>query len=345
MDVLISRLLGRNHTIQFCILAAIVVAIFAFGCWDGAWQEPVDFRYHGGIRATSAAVLFCTVVGSSLLLGDMYSRSIHKSWWDPAERPDGDLDWEQLHQLVHRRHDPLAVTAGVRTTASLVGILLLVPLIAAIAGIAETAASFIVRPRMPGFLLVDSTSRNQVEALINLSGNLTAFLALIAASVSIWFAYSQLRAKVRADNRQAWLGKTRKLLARVIALGAAHAEAEGRARARLWAKLDAPRLELELMLNPSEKDHRLLMYLLRRLAFVHDLQRAEQADEGVLRNLIERACVEIGDSRPAFKDVDLYVVDWAPVLETTDPAKLVTYATRLGHVVLKREWQRVKNTQ
>ena len=345
MDVLISRLLGRNHAIQSCILAAIVAAIFTLGYWDGAWQEPVDFRYHGGIRATSAAVLLCAVVGSSLVLGDMYSRSIHKSWWDPAERADGDLDWEQLYQLVHRHHDPLHGAAGLRTTASLVGVLLLVPLIAGIAGIAETAAGVIVRPQMPAFLLAGGDSRNLVEAMINLSGNLTAFLALIGASVSIWFAYSQLRAKVRADNRQAWLGKTRELLARVIALGAAHAKAEGRDRARLWAKLDAPRLELELMLNPSEKDHRLLMYLLRRLAFVHDLHRAERADEGVLRDLIKKACAKIVDDRPAFKGVDLYDADWAPVLETTDPAKLVTYATRLGHVLLKREWQRVKNTQ
>ena len=50
-----------------------------------------------------------------------------------------------------------------------------------------------------------------------------------------------------------------------------------------------------------------------------------------------RRSVELGECDDGVK---YYEAVWKPIVECTDPGSLTTYVMRLGHVVLKREWER-----
>lgn len=101
----------------------------------------------------------------------------------------------------------------------------------------------------------------------------------------------------------------------------------------VWIQLNPLRLELELMLNPSEKDHRLLLYLIQSFS----AWRTPRIVPQDARILI--ASIESGTRDPALRP------KWKKIIETQDRADLVSYILRLSHVVLKREWERVKHTQ
>lgn len=199
------------------------------------------------------------------------------------------------------------------------------------------AVTFIVsEPITPRLLTVQPAGDG------GLSANLTALLALIAAAISIYFTYRQLQARVKATSRQAWIDKLRERIARFIAL--ANLEIKPGCHVDPH-EFDHRRLEMELMLNPSEKDHRLLMYLSLRLAF---FRRGEEAFRKIhdVRNIID-----------AIKRSPGYCAQsWIELLGPIPPAKpkavfedkhsdLVGYTLRLAHVVLKREWERVKTTK
>jgi hypothetical protein len=181
---------------------------------------------------------------------------------------------------------------------------------------------------------------------LQLSANLTAFLALIAAAISIYFTHRQLQAKVKADSRQAWIDKLRAHIAGFIALTDAVEELpDGDARQNAQLDLTGRRIEMELMLNPSEKDHRLLMYLSLRLAFFDAGERAFNRVHDV-RNIKKAIRADSAGHDEA---------TWAPLLGAI-PGKratqreatrsdLVGYTMRLAHVVLKRKWERVKATR
>ena len=109
------------------------------------------------------------------------------------------------------------------------------------------------------------------NVVMNLSANLTAFLALLAAAVSIYFTHRQLQAKVKADSRQAWIDKLRARIARTISLADMVRYANDKSCSDdIHQKMFESRLEMELMLNPSEKDHRMLMFLVQKLTLFGD---------------------------------------------------------------------------
>lgn len=183
---------------------------------------------------------------------------------------------------------------------------------------------------------------------LQLNANLTALLALIAAAISIYFTHRQLQAKVKADSRQAWLDKLRGEIARFIALAdTIHDDPDAENVATLRKKMAASRLEMELMLNPSEKDHRLLMFLSIKLAFhlwddelfrkVHDVQNLVHAIETDPAGYVESDWKELLGPIPD-KSVD-------STERSQAFSNLVGYVMRLSHVVLKREWERVKHTR
>lgn len=217
--------------------------------------------------------------------------------------------------------------------------------------------SIIAENRILPFLLTDyADDRNPSNAganvILNLSANLTAFLALIAAAVSIIFTHRQLQAKVKADSRQAWIDKLRALTARFVALADAVNTHPIRGwdplsrqdRHKYYIELTDCRLEMELMLNPSEKDHRLLMYLTMKLSFF-------QFDPSDFENIDD-----VNNILKAIRRSNKYrEVQWHPLLKPipekgavdrdAEFSKLIGYTMRLAHIVLKREWERVKATR
>lgn len=170
-----------------------------------------------------------------------------------------------------------------------------------------------------------------------LMGNPTAYLAFIVGLATIFFTFRQIRAKVRADSRQAWILKARELLGDVVASIDAHKERveanDSETALELWNTLNPKRLELELMLNPSEKDHRLLMYLIQHFSAWRSPPVIPQ-DAKILKDII-------ADETSNTERLQ----EWNMILNATDRGALVSYILRLSHVVLKREWERVKLIQ
>jgi len=175
-------------------------------------------------------------------------------------------------------------------------------------------------------------------------------LPLLVAGASAFFAFRQMQAQQKAKSRQEWIDKLREEIAKSIALAEEYQELakpshpfrrrpeerfdHAKRKDDVRRELTETRLKLETRLNPSEKDHRLLMYLVQRLAMWGDDSAFERiADAKFLKE-------RIGSSAQN--------PDWQKVLK---PAKTddgfgttVSHAMRLSHVILKREWERVKTT-
>lgn len=117
---------------------------------------------------------------------------------------------------------------------------------------------------------------------------------------------------------------------------------------KVWKELNPKRLELELMLNPSEKDH--LLYLIQHFSAWREPPTVPQ-DAKILLESIAAEKLEPGvasECQPAARGVDRtdptdpeLSVQWGKIVKTTDRAELASYILRLSHVVLKREWERV----
>jgi hypothetical protein len=305
--------------------------------WDT--QEEVFLRLAMLLALCAGAVAVLRHVWASAL-------AVKANWWNIGGKLD-DPTWEDVRRMTlgAEADDPLVVrptgsgAAGfIRATAAYVilGCILI-----------EAVSVVVVGPILPRLLTSHAASvarpAGATGVSLELSTNLTALLALAAAAVSIYFTHRQLQAKVKADSRQAWIVKLRARIADFIALaGTIHENGTG---SKHQNDLNRRRLEMELMLNPSEKDHRLLMYLSLRMAF---FEGGEQhfAEVHDIRNI-----------RAAIKGSDQYnEVTWGPLLgpipeklpeDGHDKAfsDLVGYTLRLAHVVLKREWQRVKATR
>ena len=269
-------------------------------------------------------------------------------WWDYADEPDAKMKWEVVRLLTigNEEYGPfsLASDAGQKpkTRGSTMlrlnfGLTVWAAYVTLFCLVAE-GIHFLVSPHVPtifAFRVSTTSTPDLANAAINLSGNLTAVLALIAAVISIYFTHKQLQAKVRADNRQAWIEKLRKLIADTIFLADKHASAGIWERKALWAKLNPIRLELELMLNPTERDHMLLVFFIQRMAFFNAKKRPKIEDADMLPAKIKAEyCCETR-----------FHESWDEILNGSSMHMLVTYSMRLSHVVLKREWERGKATR
>ena len=111
------------------------------------------------------------------------------------------------------------------------------------------------------------------------------------------------------------------------------------------------------MLNPSEKDHRLLLHLIQRFASRGRNPGAIQDAKILRRSIAEslspdgprpnRGWDDLADSgeRDDLASDVLRASDWNPIINAEGREAQVSYILRLSHVVLKREWERVKHTR
>lgn len=200
---------------------------------------------------------------------------------------------------------------------------------------------YVIFPHTPK--LISLGTKDPLGALVNASGNLTAYLALIAATVSIFFAYFQLRARVRAESRQRWIDGLRKLMAQVIA---DIIECDD---GILSNKANKRRVELELMVNPSENDHRLFCFLVR--AFIVPALRIEVDSRTKVD--IARANISTTEETKLLYDITQFniivasvedgdIPDGARKASYVERNDAISYMIRLSQVILKREWERVK---
>lgn len=268
-----------------------------------------------------------------------WKRRASTSWWRPNTEADlSELTWDEVYRLVAFDHhyDPLAKPGDVdwRFWRRSIPMQIVVNLF--VVAVFLSLLDLLRDPTPRSFLKSETTS--QSGAAISALTNPVAYLALTGVLATIFFTFRQIRAKVLADSRQAWIVKARTLLGDVVALIDSHHELLGANKTlqarEVWKELNPKRLELELMLNPSEKDHRLLLYLIQRFASWRDPPADPQDAEIVRRQILE----------PATKS-KVSIEKWNKILESSKRSDLVSYILRLSHVVLKREWERVKLTR
>jgi hypothetical protein len=196
---------------------------------------------------------------------------------------------------------------------------------------------YILFPHVPNLVLYRMVNNPiPLGDLAQASQNLTAYLALVAAVAGIFFTYRQLRAKVRADSRQEWINTARRLLADIVSdlLPENHNN-------RTVRRLNSNRIKLELMLNPSEKDHRLLSLLIRALCIPGELIEEDRyvADKlAALKSDKDNPLVLSDGNDLLYKIIRDKTLAGLPENRNCS----ISYIIRLSHLVLKREWERVK---
>ena len=347
-----SRQLTRIPAVA--AVAAITLATVCGCLATGASFAPA---LAGRLPLLRAALALVLLAGAVLAVNSLWERAtgrLQRRWWDPADgKPEGPLSWDQIHTLVafDPDHDPLVPVAARRAGRSVREWLPAAVAMTFVVLATAQALTFLWDPTpWPGFLSGRDDDR-LFRDVVGASGNLTAYLALLASAITIVFTYGQLQARVRADSRQQWIIQARTLLADTLTTADAHRSAVPWSRTKARQEMDQRRLALELMLNPSEKDHRLLLYLVQRHALIglageDDIQDARSVRHSIAGSNSAPSTTSdvafdppVGPSRP-----DLGAA-WNSVLYANRREDLLAYVLRLAHVVLKREWERVKHTR
>jgi hypothetical protein len=144
--------------------------------------------------------------------------------------------------------------------------------------------------------------------LIALISAITALCAVVLGPlVSLWGASKQYRVSVLSNNRQAWINALRDTIAELISIASLITLPQDAGdQVKSAQRLLFLSAKIELMMNPNEVDHRLLMGLLNELqgTIGAALSKKSSANDGV--------------------------------------AALLQKIVPLSQAILKREWKRVK---
>lgn len=326
-----------DNLVKILDLLTAVLILVIYGLCTHRYLIYGDFKQEAFLRF---AVLVGLTAGAFHVAGYVWrSSEIRKSdWWNIGGKLDNP-SWEDVRRMAigDTGDDPIEFSPQLNPVASAARSIAAYLILGSL--LIEVVTLVVSGPITPRLLPKQTTDTD------GLSANLTALLALIAAAISIYFTYRQLQAKVKAESRQAWINKLRAHIAQFIALSDAIHESEGDNQNNKWADLTSSRLEMELMLNPSEKDHRLLMYFSLKLAFFNSKENNFNKVHDV-RNIKEA----INSATPAC-DREKWVPLLGPIPSKSSSKRkreysdLIGYTMRLAHVVLKREWQRVKTTR
>ena len=222
---------------------------------------------------------------------------------------------------------------------------------------------FVNNPHIP-FLFNPKTQIGEFAAI---NSNLTALLALIAAAVSIIFTFQQLRSKVRSESRQAWINNLKTEISITISIIQCIKTPQETNRCTGPNRDLTDNTNYELMrhinriaveLNPSEIDHRLLLFLIR--SYINPSKRSEDDVDFIKYfNPLSNACFfkkilhEYIDTCRNRKDSDkqkrrvllekLIKLHASVSLVEEDKKIMIYFIQKLSGAILKREWERVRN--
>jgi len=357
MDMLFN--LAKNHVLRVAavcaVLCVLILALFSLAIFKSGVSLPTGTA-HFCLQTGMAIATFGTFIFLIRNSWKSYKEAAQQSWWniaDNAECPTwDDIRCMVVGELKPKVAEPLAFEDQKPIPSrpfrwkpwfKLLAewMILGCGLFLGLAVIADPTA-------LPWF--TDGSGHSEFLTKI-----ISSPLPLFVASASAFFAFRQMQAQQKAKSRQEWLDKLRARMATTIALAEEYKdcltrphewawlrgeeEENGKRRAKLRHELTDARLELELFLNPSEKDHRLLMYLVQRLAMWDSGKGAEIEDQRFLIDSIKRESKYVCTCRPYPTDMA-----WCKIVHHEDFSQTVSYAMRLSHVILKREWERVKTT-
>ena len=263
--------LASYGVILACIIGEVRLA-FALNAF--AWSP--DWTALPLIRISAVALLGVLTLWGMRTVAARFEERATIPWWQPAKASDvSDLSWDDVYMLVafDKTLDPLGFEKRVRWVWWYLNLAVQIPIQLVLCSIALCLFDLLQNPMPRAFLLEGASlmgDKPLAKPLAAVIANPAAYLVLVVGLATIYFTFRQIRAKVRADSRQAWILKARELLGEVIAGADAHkiapAANDVEKAEKVWNKLNPKRLELELMLNPSEKDHRLLMYLIQHVS-------------------------------------------------------------------------------
>ncbi len=260
------------------------------------------FTWPGLLAAALYAVYCLLPVTVWILLVSPYRKRINWTHWSNlciGESPEWDPDIKLL-----TLQDPLLFKPKRRPRSwqrdgrdALVALLALTTWLLGLAGLS---------------VLIKNPSKDHVEIASYLFG----FITVIGAATRVTYDW---RLKTRSENRQKWINEVRECLSFIIAgmPSGGDDSVTRKQKADVYAYQHA---KLELLLNPSEKDHRALMALIRHIFGYDDV------------------CV---DNEPR-KALDLMALN---PKTPEDFRNLKSQIIRLSNAVLKREWERVKYIQ
>lgn len=180
------------------------------------------------------------------------------------------------------------------------------------------AASILVVLGLIGAITGGLIHADLIKAIKDISTEkITAIGVMLGVGITLYTAFRQIVAKVRSENRQKWINEVRAAIATVTGFITANMVTKDEEDLIVY---EQSMMKLELLLNPLEKDHRALGYILRKVygCPIYDVDKfiSERAELDFLREM---------DAR----NID-------------DLNKMVGYVIKLSNAILKREWERVK---
>ena len=261
-------------------------------------------------------------------------------WWLPRSGHGAkDMSWKDAFELasLEARSDPARLeTWNSPPTASRLDITIECLAFFATACLVAIALDFVLRPHVPAILLSDPAKKNSISSIIDVTGSLTAYLAILTAVLGLYVARFTIRAQVRSKSRQEWIDRVRQLMAAPVCRvhsNEPHAELRDSSfRRRL--------IQLELLLNPSEKDHRLLTMLFWARIFPSESVGMDVELRQEFLRLHKDPQLPASSRRLLSfllkNDVGGRIIA---------PDMVAAQATRLSQSILKREWVRVTATE
>jgi hypothetical protein len=271
-----------------------------------------------------------------------YQSASAQRWWDIADKA-GHPSWEDIRKLVmgEGSGEPLAFERTKPTPLRACGVWPFAMLVASwviISALLMFAISVVADPTVIAWF---GDVSGQGEFLTKI---VSSPLPIFVAGATAFFAFRQMQAGVKAKSRQEWIDKLRERMALTLALAEEYRLEANKPRmlrdkkrhADLRQRMNETRLALELQLNPSEKDHRLMMYLVQRLAKWDEYLTGPDPLDGIAEAK--------GLKRIALAEEPTFSTILDPGKDDGGFGATISHAMRLSHVILKREWERVKTT-
>ncbi|MBF0132660.1 MAG: hypothetical protein HQL75_08760 [Magnetococcales bacterium] len=304
----------------------------------GAWWKAITTLCDDHLTAPIVVALFYLIIYAVIMLMlfcKQHWKPYGSTWFMPKKRSWNDeLDWEDIVEILDG--DPIGYNEKNRDgfyefLKNAFDFMKELGIILATVLIIYWIPMFLVNIRNCEFL-----SKN---------GPLAVIITGVTVIVTLAIGLKKIQAKVKSENRQVWINDLRNTVAEVIALlrfckhfneqknnerltcydTIPHEQQPKELEGGNAYNLDQKLIKLELLINPSEKDHRMLLWMLRKCS---------RGEENIVLDKIF-LCIK-----------DIRNVEKMEFFEKLDREKnldfLISYVVRLSNAILKREWERVK---
>ena len=288
---------------------------------------------------TLSIVIILVLVVLLLTSIDYWYAAFKPKWYKPHYGiRNGKLDYPDIKKLINLKKDPAddfdsSPFPYTRENGGFwIGLLYLLFIVLTFASLFFIA-----------LFILDSLSKKVVE-LIKSDFGIIATILLGVATI-----FYNMRLQARARNRQKWIGEMREVINRLIAIITNYVPSH-----TYWKSVKddykKSMFKLELLINPSEKEHRTLLALIRRGAIHYSSQKWGGIIAGIDDKMLDKVISSKGQklikicSRKTENGRKCKQNPSLPGLcrNCRDRKENISYIIRLSNLILKREWEQVK---